>query len=99
MDPRWIVFQFDPERQVILVAAILAQELGISAREAEVAAHLSTGKSLKHISQCLGVSDHTVRTHLKTIYAKTGLRSQAELVRRVVTGPAMHAKVAVTPEY
>jgi DNA-binding CsgD family transcriptional regulator len=98
-DPRWVVFLFDPELQVVPVAEVLAKELGISAREAEVAAHLSTGKSLKQISQCLGVSDHTVRTHLKTIYAKTGLRSQAELVRRVVTGPAMHATVAVTPAY
>ncbi len=91
-DPRWIVFLFDPERQVIPVAMVLAKELGVSAREAEVAAHLSTGKNLKQVSQCLCVSEHTVRTHLKAIFAKTGLRTQAELVRRVVTGPAMHAK-------
>jgi DNA-binding CsgD family transcriptional regulator len=92
MDPRWIVFLFDPERQIMPIAAVLARELGISAREAEVAAHLSSGKSLKQISRCLSVSDHTVRTHLKAIFGKTGLKSQAELVRRVVTGPSIHAR-------
>jgi DNA-binding CsgD family transcriptional regulator len=94
MDPRWIVFLFDPELHVMPVATVLAQELGISAREAEVAAHLSSGKSLKQISRCLSISDHTVRTHLKAIYAKTGLKSQVDLVRRVVTGPAMQSQPA-----
>jgi hypothetical protein len=30
-------------------------------------------------------------THLKSLYGKTGIRSQAELVRRVLSGPSAYA--------
>jgi hypothetical protein len=39
----------------------------------------------------LSISIHTARTHLKSLYGKTGIRSQAELVRRVLSGPSAYA--------
>jgi DNA-binding CsgD family transcriptional regulator len=70
------------------VAQRIARDLGISDREAEIAVLLSTGADLPSVGRRLGISIHTVRAHVKHIFAKTGIRSQIELVRRILTGPA-----------
>jgi DNA-binding CsgD family transcriptional regulator len=88
-DPRWIVCVFDPETQLPRVAAI-SRDLGVSTREAEIAALLSSGHDLLAIAAKLGISVHTIRTHLKHIFEKTGAHSQSDLVRRVLLSPAMH---------
>jgi DNA-binding CsgD family transcriptional regulator len=67
-----------------------AAELGISPREAELAALLAGGLGLRRIAQRLRISVHTARTHLKAIYGKTGIGSQAELVQRIGAGAAAH---------
>jgi DNA-binding CsgD family transcriptional regulator len=87
-DPRWILLLFDPERRTQVSVQLISRDLGISEREAEVAALLVAGYELKGIAARLNISVHTARTHVKTIFAKTGLRSQAELIRRVSSGPA-----------
>lgn len=88
-DPHWIVCVFDPETQLPRVAAI-SRDLGVSTREAEIAALLSSGHDLLAIAAKLGISVHTIRTHLKHIFEKTGAHSQSDLVRRVLLSPAMH---------
>jgi DNA-binding CsgD family transcriptional regulator len=87
-DPRWLLLLFDPERRSEVSVLLIARDLGISEREAEIAALLVAGYELKGIATRLNISIHTARTHLKTIFAKTGLRSQAELIRRIFGGPA-----------
>lgn len=87
-DPRWLLLIFDPERRVGVCAELIARDLGISAREADVAALLAGGYSLKGLATRLGVSEHTTRSQLKSIFRKTGISSQAELIRRIATGPA-----------
>jgi DNA-binding CsgD family transcriptional regulator/PAS domain-containing protein len=89
-DPRWLVFVFDPEQRVQPSANLISRELGISAREAEIAVLLSLGHSLSSVATHLGISLHTVRVHLKHIFEKTGAHSQSDLVRRVLLSPAMH---------
>jgi DNA-binding CsgD family transcriptional regulator len=89
-DPRWLVFVFDPERRLAPVAELISRELGISAREGEIAVMLSVGHRLSSVATRLGISLHTVRVHLKHIFEKTGARSQSELIRRVLLSPAMH---------
>jgi DNA-binding CsgD family transcriptional regulator len=86
VDPVCILFLFDPEREVRAEPARVAAELGISAREAELAALLASGLELSNVAQRLRISIHTARTHLKAIYAKTGIGSQAELARRICMG-------------
>jgi DNA-binding CsgD family transcriptional regulator len=58
-------------------------------REAEVAALLAVGHEIRDVATRLRISVNTARTHLKTIFSKTGIRSQAELIRRVSGGPAV----------
>ena len=86
--PRWLVLLFDPEHRVLPTADLVAHDLGITVHEAEVAAQMSLGLSLRQVAERLGVSIHTVRTQVKSIYAKTGMNSQAQIVRRIATGLA-----------
>jgi DNA-binding CsgD family transcriptional regulator len=88
-DPRWVLLLFDPDRRIHVSTKMIARDLGISGREAEIAALLVAGYDLKTIALRLSISSNTVRTHVKVIFSKTGIRSQAELVRRVSSGPAL----------
>ena len=93
--PRWLVLVFDPENGLDPRIDLLTKDLGISAREAEVAALLTMGYRVTDVARRLGVSVHTVRSQVKTIFSKTGLQSQSDLVRRVLSGPAMHGGPAL----
>jgi DNA-binding CsgD family transcriptional regulator len=88
-DPRWLLLIFDPERRVRASAELLARDLEISVREAEVAALLVAGLGIREVASHLRVSIHTVRTQLKSVFGKTGLRSQSDLMRRVTLGPSV----------
>ncbi|MCG5051430.1 MAG: LuxR C-terminal-related transcriptional regulator [Myxococcales bacterium] len=59
---------------------------GLTLAEARVASRLAKGRSVPEIGLDLKISTGTVRSHLKASYAKTGARSQAELVRIVLGG-------------
>ncbi len=54
----------------------------LTVRERDVLHHLSQGLVYKEIGQLLGVSTHTVRTHVHRIYRKLHLHSKAEAVSR-----------------
>jgi DNA-binding NarL/FixJ family response regulator len=56
----------------------------LSQRERQIVAALAAGNDPKTIAQSLDISVHTVRSHLKTIYRKVGVRTQLELVTRVL---------------
>jgi DNA-binding CsgD family transcriptional regulator len=86
--PRWLVLVFDSDQGVHVDAQLLRVDLGITRREAEVAALLTMGFDLAAAAAECGISVHTARNQLKSIFAKTGLRSQAELVKKIVSGPA-----------
>jgi DNA-binding CsgD family transcriptional regulator/PAS domain-containing protein len=86
--PAAIVFITDPERAAVGVEAILRRLFALTPAEAEVTAQLLRGRSLEEIRAELGTSVHTTRTHLKRVFAKTGTRSQAELVRVILRSPA-----------
>ncbi len=52
---------------------------GLSAREREIAAHMRHGLSNKAIAQKLGISDLTVKTHLKHIFHKLKISHRYQL--------------------
>ena len=56
-------------------------------REEEVLALLAANYRVKSIATELGISPSTVRNHLKAIFRKAGVGSQAELVERLKTPP------------
>ena len=69
----------------------LAQMLGLTEAEARLAAALLRGHRPEDIAAERGVSIATVRTQLRSIFSKTGTRTQSELMRTLarvpVTGP------------
>jgi DNA-binding CsgD family transcriptional regulator len=85
--PSWMLLLFDPDRELPTSTALIARDLGLSAREAEIATLLVSGYGVSVIARRLNISVHTARTHLKTIFAKTGSRSQTELILRIRSGP------------
>jgi DNA-binding CsgD family transcriptional regulator len=48
--------------------------------EARVASQVTEGRSIELIALSTGLSHNTVRTHLKSVFLKTGVQRQAELV-------------------
>ncbi|WP_175803804.1 helix-turn-helix transcriptional regulator [Burkholderia cenocepacia] len=70
-----------PERQLMAL-------LGLSRTEAELAVQLCHGRTLVEAAQALGLTEQTVRTYSKQIFAKTGARRQADLVRLILTSVA-----------
>ena len=52
----------------------------LSAREAEILTFIAKGFSFAEISKLLGVSAHTVTTHVKNIYKKLAVHSRGEAV-------------------
>ena len=55
----------------------------LSRRERDVVTQLLQGHRVVSIAELLEVSEHTVRNHLKSIFRKLGVHSQAELVDRL----------------
>lgn len=56
---------------------------GMTPAEAAVAGVAATGASVSGIALALHLSPNTVKTHLRRIFAKTGAKGQAELVRLI----------------
>ncbi|MDR3066044.1 MULTISPECIES: helix-turn-helix transcriptional regulator [Comamonas] len=60
----------------------LTQQLfHLTPAETAVATHLSNGMSLEEAAETLGIKPNTARAHLRSIFSKTGVRRQTELVR------------------
>ncbi len=56
---------------------------GLSPREMEILTQLLSAHRVPQIAETLHISPHTVRNHLKSIFGKVGVSSQAELIRKV----------------
>jgi DNA-binding NarL/FixJ family response regulator len=65
-------------------ASKTAADYGLTNREKEILAQLSKGKALKMIAADLSISLDTVRTHIKNIYEKLQVHSQAEAVSKAL---------------
>ena len=75
-----MVFVTDPERDISADAGQLEQLLELTPAEARLARTLAQGQT-----ESAAVSLNTVRTHLKSIFSKTGVSRQSDLVRLILT--------------
>ena len=64
---------------VELKAEILRQAFNLTPAEVRVAHRIVAGGGPGAAAEALGVSANTIRTHLKSLFAKTGTHSQSEL--------------------
>jgi DNA-binding CsgD family transcriptional regulator len=64
--------------------------------QVRVVQSLATGLRPTEMATAMGLSVHTIRTHLKRAMVKAGVHSQAALVARVYSS-GLHEKHANTP--
>jgi DNA-binding CsgD family transcriptional regulator len=62
---------------------------GLSARESETLALLTTGMPNRAIADALFVSENTVRTHLKSIFRKVGVSNRSQALARALADPSL----------
>ncbi len=66
----------------------LADQCGLSPRELEVLLYAGRGYGSSYIAPALGISENTVRTHIRHIYEKLGVSSRESLIALVDSRPA-----------
>jgi DNA-binding CsgD family transcriptional regulator len=64
-------------------AALPAAADGLTHREREVALLVAEGLRSREVAERLGIASQTVKSHLKTIFDKLGVRNRVELARRL----------------
>ncbi|MFC4277692.1 helix-turn-helix transcriptional regulator [Achromobacter aloeverae] len=76
-----IIFIADGSDPAPINTGALRESYGLTAMEARVAATLVERASAKDVAAALGVSPNTVRTHIKSIYAKLGVDTRTRFVK------------------
>src|ERR1700722_4643598 len=66
--------------------ALFARAFAFSARESELAGHLTTGAGTAEIARRMFLSEHTVQDHLKSVFAKTATHSRRALLSLALGG-------------
>jgi DNA-binding CsgD family transcriptional regulator/PAS domain-containing protein len=82
------IFISDPEQQESASQQLLGELFELTPAEANLAIKLARGLSLAQLSEEQNISQHTARAQLKSVFAKTGVTRQAELVRLVLKSVA-----------
>jgi DNA-binding CsgD family transcriptional regulator len=91
--PSIIIYMGDLQRQRHAPEHAVAQLFGLTPSEALVATLLANGYSLAEAAEKLQLTENSVRTYSKKIYAKTGVKRQAELVCLVLKSVALLAGI------
>lgn len=79
-DCQAVVILIDPDDVSRPPQAALQAAFGLSEAEARLAARLASGEPLEIVTEKFGIAKETGRSQLKSIFAKTGVHRQAELV-------------------
>jgi DNA-binding CsgD family transcriptional regulator len=83
----YIVVIYAPAEQREIAPAVLLEIYGLTRAQADVARQLYAGLSVEETAAELQLSLNTVRTHLKQIFSKCEVQSQAELLHALALGP------------
>ena len=65
------------------IASIVGAAHGLTARESDVVVSVVAGHTNDEIARLLRVSPHTVKDHLKSIYAKLDVRTRGEMTSKL----------------
>lgn len=77
-------FQYDPAPAVGREAAIA--QSGLSAMETEVQRLVAAGRTNREIADATGISEPMVKTHVRSLMAKTRCRNRTQLAIHFLTG-------------
>ncbi len=82
---RALVLIVDPAVRPRVEPDLVASVLGLTPAESRVAVAVANGQTVAGIAHALGCAESTVKTHLKRVYRKQGIRKQTELVQRILS--------------
>lgn len=82
--PRALITVTDLDKPASVSVENLTAMFDFTVREAEVAALIGAGQSTSRAARALGITEHTIRHHLKAIFGKLEISRQAELVAIVM---------------
>lgn len=86
--PAAVAFIRDPERKWQLSLEMVRQLFGLTGSEAALALLLANGFTLDEAAVELGIRKNTIRAHLRSIFAKTGVRRQTTLIHLLLSSVA-----------
>jgi DNA-binding CsgD family transcriptional regulator len=89
-----VAFVLDPLRRERPAQEVLRALYGLTPAECRVALLLGDGHAPGKIAGMVGVSDNTVRSQIKSIFSKTGVKRQGELIRLLLS----NAELAIQPK-
>jgi DNA-binding CsgD family transcriptional regulator len=78
----------DPALPAMLSVGDLERLFGLSPAEARLATRLADGEGLDEAAVALGVSRNTARSQLQSVFTKTGVNRQGDLVRLLLSSAA-----------
>ena len=84
-----MIFVTDPEQPVEPSEKVLREMFDLTHAEARLVRALMQESELKDAAEAANITLQTARSYLKRIFEKTGTNSQAQLVKLVLTSPAM----------
>ena len=88
--PELVLLLQGPVRDCAPSQSRLIEMFGVTPAEAKLIAHLVDGLTLTAAAQALGVSRNTARAQLSSVFTKTGVNRQAQLVKLVSDAFATH---------
>ena len=83
------LFISDPQQSLAIQPETLEGLYGFTVAEAKLVIALVSGHTLDVVAATTGTSPNTLRNQLKAVFRKTGTNRQAELMKRILTGPAV----------
>jgi DNA-binding CsgD family transcriptional regulator len=86
--PTAVAFIRDPERKSQLSQELIRHLFGLTAAEATLGLLLANGMTLDEAAAELKIRKNTTRAHLRSIFAKTGVRRQTTLVHLLLNSVA-----------
>jgi DNA-binding CsgD family transcriptional regulator len=87
--PTVAIYIRDPEANSDVESELVRQLFDLTPAEAAVARRLTAGLSLEDAANSLDISRNTARAHLRSIFSKSGITRQTELVRLMLNSAAV----------
>lgn len=90
--PTVVVYVRDAVSKSLVSNVVTSQLYNLTPAETSLALELANGLSLEEASEALNIRRNTARAHLRSIFSKTGVRRQTELVRIMLNSVVALAK-------
>jgi CRP-like cAMP-binding protein/DNA-binding CsgD family transcriptional regulator len=81
------IFISDPDLAIPEPQEVLRKLYGLTPMEARLSSELLQGRNVTQVAGGLNIKVNTVRSHLKSIFLKTGVNRQSDLIRILLTSP------------